>query len=77
MVYGDCGICIEEVISLDSVQNLGFCLSPYRAETFSKFQTAKEKKTCLHISSLTGDPMHISNISVMYVERFEKIQQKL
>ena len=41
MVYGGCGI-ESEIISLDLVQNLGFCLSPYRAEILSKFQTAKE-----------------------------------
>ena len=76
MVYGDCDICIEsEVISLDSVQNMGFCLSPYRAEIFSKFQIAKEDN--FHMSSYIlpkWRPMHIFDMSVMYVKSFEKIQ---
>ena len=42
VVYEGFGICIDGVISLDSVQNLGPCLSPYNAETLSKFHTAKE-----------------------------------
>ena len=78
-MYGGCGICIDsKVISLDSVQTLGFCLTLHTAEILSKFQTAKEDN--FHISSYILPQWRLCtsfNMSVMYVKSVEKIQQKL
>ena len=76
MVYGGYGICIEsEVISLDSVQNWDFVCHHTELKPFQSFKLLKKTTfICLHISSLSGDPMNIFNKSVMYIKSFEKIQ---